>query len=282
LLETALAQGGELAIGLMSDDYCQRHKSIVLPYERREAALREFLDSRKARFTIVPLDLKEGIAPDDPELDVLVVSEETEVLGPRINDLRLRRGLRPVSVIVVPIVLAEDYRPISSSRVLAGEMDLEGRLLRPLKVMVGSLNPVKVAAVREVLVRFHPQAAETGALTRARESLQDGDLGVGIEAGVWEREDGLYDVQYCVIVDGMGRTTMGHGMGFRYPPAIAERVRRGMAVGDACAGLFEEGDQGSGMGAIGILTNGVLDRKALTEQAVMAAMVPRVRKELYW
>jgi inosine/xanthosine triphosphatase len=167
--------------------------------------------------------------------------------------------------------------------------------------MVGSLNPVKVAAVRDVLQRFHPQAeitavdvtsqvneqpwgreAESGAFARAKECLRNGDLGIGIEAGVWEREDGLYDVQYCVILDGMGRTTVGHGMGFRYPPAVAEKVRQGSSVGDACAQLYEEGDQGSGIGAIGILTNGALDRKMLTEQAVLAAMVPRVKKELYW
>jgi inosine/xanthosine triphosphatase len=214
--------------------------------------------------------------------------------------MRLRNGLRPLRIIVVPYVLAEDYRPISSTRVLQGEIDAEGRLRRPLLVNVGSHNPVKVAAVREVLQRFHPQIAvnavavhsmvgeqpwgkeaEQGAEARALESLGKGDLGIGIEAGVLEREDGLYDVQHCVIIDGTGWTTKGHGMGFRYPPAIADLVRKGMSVGDACAQLFEEGDQGSGKGAIGILTNGALDRMALTEQAVLAAMVPRIRMELY-
>ena len=300
LLETAIANGDVLAVGLMSDDYCRRHKTVVLPYAERERALREFLDLKNAQFTIAPLNVKEGSAPSDPELDVLVVSQETRSLGPKINDLRLRNGLRPVSIVVVPYVLAEDYRPISSTRVLDGEIDVEGRLLRPLVANVGSENPVKVAAVRDVLQRFHPQLevnaafvprtageqpwgaeAEHGAEARARESLGKGDLGIGIEAGVLERADGLYDVQHCVIVDGTGWTTRGQGMGFRYPPAVADLVRKGMTVGDACAQLFEEGDQGSGKGAIGILTNGVLDRKSLTEQAVLAAMVPRIRKELY-
>ena len=300
LLETAIANGDVMAIGLMSDDYCRRNKTVVLPYAERERALREFLDLKSARFTIVPLNVKEGTAPSDPELDVLIVSQETRSLGPKINDMRLRNGLRPVHIIVVPYVLAEDYRPISSTRVLDGEIDAEGRLLRPLVVNVGSENPVKVAAVREVLQRIHPQLAvnavavprtvgeqpwgveaELGAEARAMGSLGKGDLGIGIEAGVLERADGLYDVQHCVIVDGTGRTTRGQGMGFRYPPVVAELVRKGMTVGDACAQLFEEGDQGSGKGAIGILTNGVLDRKSLTEQAVLAAMVPRIRKELY-
>ncbi len=300
LLEVAISNGDELAVGLMSDDYCRRHKNLVLPYAERERALREHLAAKGVKFTIVPLNAKEGTAPSDPDLDALVVSQETHGLGPRINDMRLRNGLKAVRLIVVPYVLAEDYRPISSTRVLQGEIDIDGRLLRPLVVNVGSENPVKTAAVREVLRRFHPQLAvnavpvsstvgeqpwgreaERGAEARARESLGRGDLGIGIEAGVVEREDGLYDVQHCAIVDGMGWTTRGHGMGFRYPPAVAELVRKGMTVGDACAQLFEEGDQGSGKGAIGILTGDVMDRKALTEQAVLAAMVPRVRKELY-
>jgi inosine/xanthosine triphosphatase len=301
LLETAISQGDELAVGLMSEAYCRTNKSATLPYLQREKALREYLDAKMVRYTISSIDVKEGTAPDDPELNVLVVSEETLLLGPRINDMRLRRGSRPVNLVVVPYVLADDFRPISSTRIMAGEIDAEGRLLRPLKVSIGSLNPVKSAAARAVMERFYPKLeivtvdvsggvseqpwggeAERGARERAAACLGNGDLGIGIEAGVWDREDGLYDVQYCVIVDAMGRTTVGHGMGFRYPPSVAELVRNGSSVGDACAQLFEEGDQGSGTGAIGILTNDVLDRKALTEQAVLAAMVPRIRKELYW
>lgn len=301
LLEAAIEQGDVLAVGLMSDSYCKRHKVTVLPYGAREEALRFFLDGKGVEYSIVPLDEKEGTAPLDKELEVLVVSEETQTLGPRINDMRLRSGLRPLRLVVVPYVLAEDYRPISSSRIISGEIGPEGDLLRPLRVNVGSLNPIKVSAVENVLARFHPRIdvkpvdvtsgvsdqpwgaeAEKGAISRALECMGDADLGVGIEAGVWERDDGLYDVQFCAIVDGMGRVTRGHGMGFRYPPAIAEMVRKGISVGEACGRLFEEGDQGTGVGAIGILTKGALDRKALTEQAVLAAMVPRIRKDLYW
>ncbi|MBN1109644.1 MAG: inosine/xanthosine triphosphatase [Methanomassiliicoccales archaeon] len=301
LLEVAAAQGDRLLVGLMTNEYCLRHKDCTRPFEQREVELRQFLDTLGRPYEIVPLETWEGTAPRDPELGVLVVSEETRSMGSRINAMRRENGLPPLRLEVVPCVLAEDFRPISSSRILAGEIDMEGGLRRPLMVMVGSLNPIKTAAVREVLRQFHPllevrsvevpiegaeqpwdEQAERGALSRAKACLGEGDLGVGIEAGVLEREDGLYDVQHCAIIDAMGRVTKGHGMGFRYPPALAERVRQGASVGEACAALFDEGDQGSGMGAIGILTRGVIDRKRLTEQAVLAAMVPRIRKELYW
>jgi non-canonical (house-cleaning) NTP pyrophosphatase len=40
-------------------------------------------------------------------------------------------------------------------------------------------------------------------------------------------------------------------------------------------------DIGEKMGAVGYLTKGKLNREELTEQAVLMALVPRIRKELY-
>ena len=126
LLETAIANGNVLAVGLMSDDYCRRHKTVVLAVRREGEGTARVPGSEGSDFSIVPLNVKEGSAPSDPELDVLVVSQETQALGPKINDMRLRNGLRPVRIVVVPFVLAEDYRPISSTRVL-GRRDRCGR-----------------------------------------------------------------------------------------------------------------------------------------------------------
>jgi inosine/xanthosine triphosphatase len=95
---------------------------------------------------------------------------------------------------------------------------------------------------------------------------------VGIEAGVFEMHDGLYDIQYCVILDRDDRITIGTGPGFRYPDNIAELVRNGTTVGDAMTSVYKETEGG----AIGTLSKGHLDRKTLTEQSVMTAMVPRL------
>ena len=70
-------------------------------------------------------------------------------------------------------------------------------------------------------------------------------------------------------------------MGFRYPTAAAELVRGGLTVGAAFKALYGQERDGRRDGAIGYLTRGALDRTGLAEQAVMAAMVPRIRKELY-
>jgi inosine/xanthosine triphosphatase len=101
-------------------------------------------------------------------------------------------------------------------------------------------------------------------------------MAVGIEAGVFEREDGLYDYQYCAVLDKDGRLTVGTGPGFMYPPEVAKLVRAGSTVGEAVGKIFGDNEAGKKMGAVGLLSGGLLDRKRLTEQAVTAAMIPRL------
>ncbi|MBO4503173.1 MAG: inosine/xanthosine triphosphatase, partial [Candidatus Methanomethylophilus sp.] len=164
-----------------------------------------------------------------------------------------------------------------------------------LDIVVGSTNHVKVEAVREVMERVFGDVRVTGinvdsgvpdqpfeeqtrqgAINRAKAALGDHDMAVGIEAGVFEKELGLYDIQFCAILDRSGRLTVGTGSGFMYPPAVADLVRKGQTVGEAMKAVFEQPDIGKGQGAIGYLSRGLLDRKALTEQSIIAAMVPRL------
>jgi inosine/xanthosine triphosphatase len=106
---------------------------------------------------------------------------------------------------------------------------------------------------------------------------------VGIEAGLmWSSAlSDYFDVQYCAIIDRGGRITVGHGPGFTYPPRVLEKVKAGSTVGEAMERLTGIRRIGSGEGAIGYLTEGRLDRKRLTESAVLMAMVPRIRREFY-
>ena len=113
-------------------------------------------------------------------------------------------------------------------------------------------------------------------MNRARNALGGHELAVGIEAGAFEMEDGLYDYQYCAVLDRNGRFTVGTGSGFMYPPKVAALVRGGSTVGDAMGKVFGQSEVGKRMGAVGILSGGIIDRKALTEESVMAAMIPRL------
>ena len=64
-------------------------------------------------------------------IEGIVVSVETAWRAEEINELRRVRGLKPLRVFVVDMVLAEDGRPLSSSRVRAGEVDRFGRMVGP-------------------------------------------------------------------------------------------------------------------------------------------------------
>src|SRR5438309_786890 len=227
-----------------------------------------------------------GPADDLPDLDVLVVSAERMPVALTLNDARAAKGLRRLAIRAVPMVLAQDGLPISSRRIRQGLIDRRGRRLKPMQVFVGSGNPVKARAVREVFralglpaqvrgVRVPTDVSDQpfdheavrGAINRAKADIREGDLGVGIEAGlVWSPVlSDYFDVQYCAVVDRSGRLTVGHGPGFAYPAKVLEKVKAGSTVGEAMDRLTRIRGIGSKQGAIGHLTEGRLDRRRLTE-----------------
>jgi non-canonical (house-cleaning) NTP pyrophosphatase len=63
---------------------------------------------------------------------------------------------------------------------------------------------------------------------------------------------------------------------------IEAELLKGSTVGDVFAEKIVGESIGQKGGAIGYLTNGVMNRRELTESAVLAAMVPRINKELYF
>lgn len=293
----------DVLIGLTTDRFARETRRRVNPYPVRERNLKRLLARRRWRpFRIEPIADAYGPADDLPDLDVIVVSAERHEVAVALNEVRLASGLKPLEIRDVPMGLAQDGLPIGSRRIRAGIIDRHGVRVKPLSIRVGTSNPVKVRAVRAAFrslawparvagVRvptevpdqpFGPEAIR-GALARARAALGNADFGVGIEAGLfWEPDASEYfDVQYCAIVDRAGRVSVGHGPGFVYPPSVVELVKAGLTVGQAMEKLTGIGRIGSKDGAIGYLTKGRFKRDALTESAVLMAMVPRIRLDLY-
>ena len=290
-------------IGLSTDRFAKATRSVVTPFAKRRLTLRRYLRSRKYRhWEIRPLERPFGIAADVPDLDILVVSGERLSVALQLNEARRSKGFKPLELRVVPMVPAQDGLPIQSRRIRAGIIDAHGRRLKPCLVRVGSRNPVKVRAVRRVFraidipasIRSSPtrsgvpaqpfeQEIVRGAIHRAKSAIGTADFGVGIEAGLArDPPSGQdFDVQYCAIVDRVGRVTIGHGPGFLHPPGVLARVKDGRTVGDAIAEVSGIHGIGATFGAIGYLTKRAMDRDVLTEAAVLMAMVPRIRPELY-
>lgn len=170
-------------------------------------------------------------------------------------------------------------------------------------VAVGSKNPVKVGAGRNVMERLFPGIAvqgievpsgvpvqpigeeETaqGAINRARAAREalDADFGVGLEGGVAFKGHACWMVQYCAVADRTGRVSVAPGVQFLLPPSIGRQVRAGAEVGplfDAVAGVANIKQK---TGVIGFLTNGLVLREDMYTHMVAAAMVQFLHPELY-
>jgi len=125
---------GDVTVGLTSDDLAPktRHEDrFVRSYDERRTDLATELSSYAAEYDreyeVRKLTEPTGIAPE-PQFDVLVVSPETETGGKRINEIRAERGHEPLDIEVVDHVYAEDGDIISSTRIVAGEIDEHGTL----------------------------------------------------------------------------------------------------------------------------------------------------------
>lgn len=305
LFETAFTVGDSVDVGLTSDEFAKKIKSVpVMPYFQRKSNLARFLQRYGKPFGIVMISDMKGTTTTSETIDAIVVSPETRVNADEINDLRRANGLRPLKVFVIKQVKADDSRLISSTRILKGEIDKDGRLLRPLKVAVGSTNKVKIDAVRNIFMQafglveilsvepghaIEKQPMEErvveGAIERAKNAIAktESDFGVGVEAGLFYNKllKKHLDIQYCAIIDASGRLTVGHGPGFEYPPEVMKVVLEGGTVGDTMSKMTGIENIGHKEGSVGYLSDGMIDRTSLTEISVLMALIPRIRSELY-
>ncbi len=121
-----------LLIGVTTDKFAHEMKNHdVEPFEVRKKAVENFLKSKGFKdYEIFPIDDPYGPCLTLKDIYAIIVSEETLFRAEEINELRKSRGLSPLKVFVVDMLLAEDGKPISSSRIRKGEIDREGRLLR--------------------------------------------------------------------------------------------------------------------------------------------------------
>ena len=177
-----------------------------------------------------------------------------------------------------------------------------------MKVNVGSKNPQKVEAVREVFLDFpeysnaevfgmvvdtgvhkQPKSIEevvSGAMNRARESFKGCDLSVGLESGLMKvpnTKSGYMEITMCAIYDGK-TFHIGGSSSFEYPKAMIDLVfSKGYEIDQAAkeAGFTEEEDIGINQGVIGHISRGRLNRKGHAKQAVLTALVHLLNPEHY-
>jgi pantetheine-phosphate adenylyltransferase len=133
LLSKAFQAGRKVIIGVSSDEFAKkRGKRLNHSFDQRVENLKKMIKKEfgNASYEIAKLDGDFGPAVTTGNVGALVASHETQAKGRLLNDMRAQRGLKPVEVITVELVKAEDGSPISSTRIRAGEIDSRGRLLK--------------------------------------------------------------------------------------------------------------------------------------------------------
>jgi pantetheine-phosphate adenylyltransferase len=130
LLRRAFETGKEVVIGLTTDDFAAKAgKKLDQDFAQRKFVLEEYLRARYPgrAFTITELTRNFGPGMFTKEIGALVVSAETAPKVKEANDKRRDLDLPDLIIETVPMVLAEDGRHISSTRIREGEIDEQGR-----------------------------------------------------------------------------------------------------------------------------------------------------------
>ena len=114
-----------LTLGTLIND-----KRWVEPFNDRKKILEQYLSEKGflKRAIIKPITDRYGPTLDK-EFDAIIVSPETIKTAEEINRKRRGKGKKPLKIIQIPFVLAEDGLPISSSRIKNKEIDENGRTL---------------------------------------------------------------------------------------------------------------------------------------------------------
>lgn len=133
LLSTAFRSGDKILVGITSDAFAAKSgKTGIQPLQKRMESIVSFLKSKGVleRTAFYVLEDQYGPVTTDPAFDTLIVSEGTAKSGHAANEVRKQNGMPPMTIKVVKFVLAEDGKPISSTRIRNKEIDENGKLLR--------------------------------------------------------------------------------------------------------------------------------------------------------
>lgn len=174
------------------------------------------------------------------------------------------------------------------------------------KIVIASKNPVKERAALQAFKRMFPDQqfkiqgvsvesgvsdqplddAETytGAHNRAvnaKQEMPDADYWVGIEGGVETKEHGMEAFAWVVVCSRNGRIGKGKTAVFFLPPKVAELINQGKELGEADDIVFGRTNSKQANGAIGLLTDDVVDRTAYYIEATIFALIPFKNQELY-
>ncbi len=121
---------GDVSVGLTSDKMAQeRKKRKIEPFAKRKKTIESFAKKQGVEVDVRRIEDEFGFAVDEG-FDHIVVSSETKDGAERINKERKKEKLDPIKITTLKLVLAEDKKPISSTRIANKEIDRDGRKIK--------------------------------------------------------------------------------------------------------------------------------------------------------
>jgi pantetheine-phosphate adenylyltransferase len=134
LIQKAFEIGVQVLIGITSDEMLFRKDKVkeIQPYAHRVENIKNYLKNNDLIQNSEIIKLKDSYGPaiKRKDMEAIIVTEETRPNAEKINDIRKKNGLIPLIIIIVSRILAEDGLPISSSRIRAGIIDNNGKVLK--------------------------------------------------------------------------------------------------------------------------------------------------------
>lgn len=174
------------------------------------------------------------------------------------------------------------------------------------KIVIASKNPVKINATLCGFQKMFPNEqfeiegvsvpsgvsdqpksdSETfsGAWNRADNACKeksDADFCVGIEGGIEKKNSDMEAFAWVVIKSRNGGFGKGRTGTFFLPPQIAELIKQGKELGEADDIVFGRTNSKQENGAVGILTDNVVDRTKYYTEAIVLALIPFKNEKLY-
>jgi len=175
-----------------------------------------------------------------------------------------------------------------------------------LHIAVASRNPVKIAACRQAFEAVFPHHqlrvegfsvpsgvsdqpltdAETfeGARNRVHALpplAAEADFFVGIEGGIDRHGRSVQAFAWILVMDAEGLQGTARTAAFSLPPAVVQLLEQGLELGHANDEVFGREHSKHKEGAVGLLTNGLIDRCGLYAHAVQLACIPFIQREMF-
>ncbi len=132
LIRKALEIAGEkgfVFIGI-TDGEIIKNKRNAASFEERKKAIEQFLAEVKSSRTVTIQPIYDKFGPSvEEDFDAIVVSPETIATAEEINKERKKLQKKPLKIVQISFVLADDNMPISSTRIRRREINENGRIL---------------------------------------------------------------------------------------------------------------------------------------------------------